>query len=180
MADSGGAAAPSVAWVTPAGRLASAVNSPNGRELFRWRHQLEAQPAGAVQYRVVAGALPPGLDLDPATGVIDGTITELDAAVPGWDRAPESYDTADATGGRYATTGSAAAGQRAFGFTVRAELASAPAVHADRDFEILVVNNWSSDRDRFVREHPSLGPEREAELRAAGHLPPLGGDPDGA
>jgi hypothetical protein len=173
MADSGGAAAPSVAWVTPAGRLSSEVNSPNGRELFRWRHQLAAAPAGGVSYTVVAGELPGGLTLDAATGLIDGTLTEMDGYVDGWDEALDSYDTPDTTGGRYATVGSAAAQTRVFPFTVRATLLANPAIFADRAFDILVCNNYSSDRDRFVREHPSLGPEKEAELRAAGYLPPL-------
>ena len=173
MADSGGAAAPSVAWITPAGRLASEVNSPNGRELFRWRHHLEAAPAGEVEYHVVTGELPGGLTLDAATGLIDGTLTEMDGYIDGWSESLDSYDTPDTTGGRYATVGSSAAGQRVFPFTVRATLLADPSVYADRDFEILVVNNWSSDRDRFVREHPSLGPGREADLRGDGWLPPL-------
>ena len=173
MADSGGATAITVEWITPAGRLASEVNSANGRELFQWRHQIEADPAGEVKYHVVAGELPGGLTLDPTTGRIDGTLTEMDGYVAGWSDILDTYDTPDTTGGRYATVGSAAAGQRVFSFTVRATLLIDPSIYADRAFEILVVNNWSSDRDRFVREHPSLGPESEADLRADGWLPPL-------
>ena len=173
MADSGGATAITVEWITPAGRLASEANSPNGRERFQWRKQLEADPAGDVDYRVVAGALPGGLTLDQATGLIDGTLSEMDGYVTGWSESLDTYDTADATGGNYATLGSAAAEQRVFPFTVRARLIADTTVYADRDFEILVANNYSSDRDRFVRTHPSLGPEREAALREAGHLPPL-------
>jgi len=163
----------SVSWITPAGRLASEVNSANGRELFNWRKQLEADPAGDVEYQVVAGVLPGGLALDADTGVIDGTLTEMDSYVAEWSDSLDSYDKAETTGGKYATVGSAAAGERVFPFTVRARLVTDETVYADRDFEILVVNNWSSDRDRFVREHPSLGPEREERLRQDGWLPPL-------
>lgn len=163
-----------VEWTTPAGRLASEVNSANGRELFRWRHVLEAAEAtfgDAVRYRVVEGQLPCGLSLDPDSGAIDGTITEMDTCVPGWSQLdPGDYDTPEASGGKYATVGSAAAGQYTFTFTVRAAAASHDA-YADRTFEILVVNNWSADRDRFIREY--LGEDKFEELKAAGYLPPL-------
>ena len=163
-----------VEWITEAVQLSSVVNSANGRELFQWKRQLEAEETtfdDDVQYQLIEGRLPCGLSLDPDTGLIDGTITELDDCVAEFETlATDQYDTEDTSGGNYASKGSAAAGEYTFSFTVRAE-AVAHDAHADRTFSILVVNNWSSDRDRFIREY--LGEAKLEQLKAAGHLPPL-------
>ena len=163
-----------VEWVTPAGQLSSELTPANGRELFRWTRQLKAEETAfddAVKYSVVEGQLPCGLDLDPVTGVIDGTVTEMDECVPGWSQLDvDDYDTPEMSGGNYATVGSAAAGEHTFTFTVRAAAVNYDA-YADRQFSILVVNNWSSDRDRFIREY--LGEDKFQAMKAAGYLPPL-------
>lgn len=47
----------------------------NGVQGFAYLQTVSASPGGAYTYSVISGSLPPGLNLDPNTGVINGTPT---------------------------------------------------------------------------------------------------------
>lgn len=147
-----------VQFTTSGGRLnnqfTGTPTSSNPRELFDFEYQVNAidsQGGAQINYSIVSGQLPNNLSLNSATGFISGTVVDLDTWVPGFQR-PLGY-TIERDGSNYATYGSAQAGQYLAGFTIRAFVVGNSVYNADQDCSILVVNNYSSDRDQFIRDY---------------------------
>lgn len=145
-------------WTTSSGQLsneyAGSPTSSNPRELYEFEYQLQASFTGVdseLEYSIVSGQLPLNLSLNTETGFISGTVIDLDEWVDGWTNKPQI----NKDGSNYASTGSAAAGQYLAEFTVRVHVTDAPddELFLDRDFSILVINNYSSDRDQFIRDY---------------------------
>ena len=123
---------------------------------------------GPIKYRIVEGTLPETIFLDEDSGVITGYVQEMDDWVPEYVNAiPEytnqNYATAGSAGLFYAVTGetgstltNTAIGYRAT-FTVEAYDSLAANLNStnsvQREFYFRLFNNWSSDRDRFLREY---------------------------
>jgi len=153
-----------VEWQSPAaGSLASLI------ELQEWVSPTLVATfngdASLVDYILWSGTLPEDLQLindsNSPINTINGIVREMDDYVPEYVEPPGfTYDNDDTAGGDYATYGSALAGSRTFTFTIRAYHSGDyvvdsnnmfdPDSYADRTFSITVLNNYSSDRDRFV------------------------------
>ena len=57
-------------WITPSGTISSNISGLTPEGHF-FSYQLEAiDPTGIKSYDVISGALPPGLNLNPITGLI--------------------------------------------------------------------------------------------------------------
>lgn len=150
--------------VSPGGRLNNQfVGSPtssNPRELFDFAFQVEGVNVSSnteyqdldVRYKIQSGQLPLDLSIDTRTGLISGTVIELDEWVPEFNP-PEDF-IIEEDGSNYATFGSALAGSYSAEFTVRAYLVGFETeTFEDQACSILVVNNYSSDRDQFIRDY---------------------------
>lgn len=142
---------------SPAGRLVNQsmaqYSSSNPRELTQFEFQILAsfspsQPA-TLQYRITDGELPESLSLNKNTGLISGTCIDMDEYIPEFMDSNEI----DISGSNYGSTGSALAKTREFSFTVRASLLEDESYFGEVLNSILVVNNFSSDRDQFIREY---------------------------
>ena len=114
----------------------------------------------SIRYTHVAGQIPQSLELIDnmdGTAKIVGDIIDMDEYVPGWQEPPGfTYDTLDRSGGKYATYGSAQAYSKTFTFVIRATGDSPDSNtqgYSDRLFSITILNNYSSDRDRFIRKY---------------------------
>ena len=130
-------------------------SSTNPRELFQFVHNLSIYvifpEANNFEYSIISGKLPESLALNTTTGIISGTVDELDRWVPGWvNKPPIKVD-----GSNYATAGSAKEGYYVSEFTVRVHVDDAPdnELFADMPCTIEVINNWSSDRDQLIRDY---------------------------
>lgn len=97
-------------FVTPAGLVASFYDGTEARVEILFS---DSDPDQQVRVRVSSGQLPPGLALDPLTGVISGVITPLTGAggtgLAGFDRTP--YD-------RFAYDFSTRSASKTFQFTL--------------------------------------------------------------
>ena len=149
--------------------------STNPRELFDFEFDLSPYATftgdGALEFSVVSGTLPNNLTLS-SSGQISGQVIDMDTYV---DWTGTAYEKPagfvlllDAS--NYASYGSAKAGSYNIEFTVRAHVTDAPEdeFYADLNTSILVVNNYSSDRDQFIRdyteEYGELGEDGQRRL----------------
>jgi hypothetical protein len=141
---------------------AGSPTSSNPRELYDFEYDLSAHMTwtgadGTVEYSIISGQLPNDLTLDSATGQISGTVVDLDTWVDWTGTAyerPTNYIISK-DGSNFGSWGSAQAKEYDATFTVRAQLDDAPDDEFSADMEciIKVVNNFSSDRDQFIREY---------------------------
>lgn len=136
---------------------AGSPTSTNPRELFEFEFDLSSyasftDPTGVLEFYIVSGQLPNNLTLS-SSGQISGTVIDLDTWVPEFQK-PEGFVLA-IDNSNYATYGSALAGSFNVNFTVRAHVTDAPPneFFADLACSILVVNNYSSDRDQMIRDY---------------------------
>ena len=132
--------------------------SSNPRELFDFvydlsKHAIWTGADGEIEYLLVSGQLPNDLTLDSSTGIISGTVIDLDTWVPEFQK-PEGF-VLEIDASNYGTYGSALAGTYTANFTIRAHITDAPPdeFFADQACSILIVNNYSSDRDQFIRDY---------------------------
>ena len=140
--------------------------STNPRELFDFEFDLSpyasfTDPTGTLEFSIVSGQLPNNLTLS-ASGQISGTVIDLDTWVPEFQKPPGFVLALDNS--NYGTYGSALAGSFNANFTVRAHVTDAPAdeFFADISCSILVVNNYSSDRDQMIRDYTEQYGEGES------------------
>jgi hypothetical protein len=123
--------------------------------------------------------------INTATFNITPNVRELDDYVEEYAQPPDfTYDNTSNAGGDYATYGSALSGGKTLTFTIRAVLTSSMdsngnysdildsngtiSNYTDRTFSIHVQNNWSSDRDRFIRfYYEGIGLEYEGNTLSA-------------
>lgn len=118
---------------------------------------------GPIYYEVIDGNFPPTMTLIRETGYITGYVPEMDDWVEEFKIALPEY-----TNDNYATAGSAALFDQSLTadypetpysypksylstFTVRAYNAYNENMYVDGEFYFRLLNNWSSDRDRFLR-----------------------------
>jgi hypothetical protein len=139
-----------------ANEYAGSPTSTNPRELFDFEFDLSPYATftgdGALEFSIVSGQLPNNLTLS-SSGQISGTVIDLDTWVSEFQK-PEGFVLLiDAS--NYGTYGSAQAGSYLANFTVRAHVTDAPSdeFYEDLSTSILVVNNYSSDRDQFIRDY---------------------------
>jgi len=130
--------------------------SSNPRELFDFEFDLSPYAQftgdGTLEFYIVSGQLPNNLTLS-TSGQISGTVIDLDTWVAEFQK-PAGFVLA-IDNSNYGTYGSAQAGSFNANFTVRVHVTDAP---LDEFFEdmacsILVVNNYSSDRDQMIRDY---------------------------
>lgn len=153
-----------VSFSSQGGRLinqfAGAFSSQNPRELYDFEFQVVASNISEVapyigldvNYKIQSGQLPLNLTLNTTSGLISGTVIDLDEWVPEYQR-PTGFAIAQ-DGSNYAAYGSAFAGSYSAEFTIRAYLVGYEnAAFEDQDCSILVINNYSSDRDQFIRDY---------------------------
>jgi hypothetical protein len=147
-----------VEFTTAGGQLTNEFTgtptSANPRELFDFEYQVNAvdsQSGGEINYEIIEGQLPNDLSINAQTGFISGTVIDLDTWVDEFQK-PSGFTIAR-DGSNYGTYGSAQAGQYLAEFTIRAFVVSEPVYYADQDCSILVINNYSSDRDQFIRDY---------------------------
>lgn len=136
---------------------AGSPTSSNPRELYNFEYDLSQHASftgdGSLEYSIVSGQLPNDLILNTTTGQISGTVVDLDTWVPSFQK-PEGFVLAK-DGSNFGTYGSAQAGEYDATFTVRAHVDDAPddEFFVDLQCTIKVVNNYSSDRDQFIRDY---------------------------
>lgn len=147
-----------VQFTTTGGQLVNefggSPTSTNPRELFEFEYQVtavETEQNAEVNYEIVEGQLPEELTINPETGLISGTVIDLDTWVPEFQK-PEDFALA-IDGSNYGTYGSVQAGQYLAEFTVRAFVVIEPEYFEEQTCSILVINNYSSDRDQFIRDY---------------------------
>ena len=180
-----------VEFISAGGQLvneyAGSPTSLNPRELFDFEFQVEAEEtelAATVNYEISSGVLPSNLSLDATTGFISGQVIDMDEWVPEFEK-PSDFVIAE-DGSNYATYGSALAGQYSAEFTVKAFVVDDPTYFAEQDCSILVINNYSSDRDQFIRDYseeygetfvvdgkPASAEEYLQDQKSKGNFPPL-------
>lgn len=147
-------------------QYAGSPTSSNPRELFDFEFDLSPYATftgsgGTLEFSIVSGQLPNNLVLS-SSGQISGTVIDLDTWVPEFQK-PEGFVLAiDAS--NYGSYGSAIAGQYDASFTVRAHVNDAPEdeFFADQSCSILVINNFSSDRDQLIRDYTEQYGEGES------------------
>jgi hypothetical protein len=135
--------------------------SSNPRELFEFQYQVSAINTAEgtepwyglpVVYKIQSGQLPNNLTLNTSTGLISGTVIDLDTWVPEYI-AEGKVDIA-IDGSNYASKGSARDGSYLASFTIRAYVSGYESqAYADQSCSILVINNYSSDRDQLIRDY---------------------------
>lgn len=132
-----------------------------------------------IFYEVIAGQIPQYYSLDHISETecslkISPIVRELDEYVSEYAKPDNfSWNTESKSGGNYASFGSAQSGGKTMEFTIRAYELLSPdfyldsngffqynidsntifSSYVDRDFSITVTNNWSSDRDSFLKEY---------------------------
>jgi len=124
----------------------SIAQIPNHRELENFSWACDANVDGdAATFAVTEGStLPSGLTLS-SDGLISGILEDMDLYIDEYAK-PIGFVFNEIN---YATWGSAQSGSRDFSFSIDAigETTSIPQVHT-----LTIKNNWSSDRDEFIRE----------------------------
>lgn len=113
---------------------------------------------GPINYKVIDGNFPPGITLDAQTGYLYGVVPEMDDWVDEFYNAIPEY-----TNENYATVGSASLFDQGTTshypthyqstFTVRAYNSYNEESYIDGVFFFRLMNNWSSDRDRFIKNY---------------------------
>lgn len=141
-----------IEWITPAGNIGTVM------EDLEFAFQLEAtltptspDVGSQVIFEVTGGIFPMDLELSPQ-GLISGLVIDMDNYVPEFKK-PDGFVIA-IDGSNYGTYGSAAAGTHECEFTVRAFFDEDAT--EERTFGILVINNYSSDRNRLIREYSEV------------------------
>jgi hypothetical protein len=144
-----------------ANEYAGSPTSTNPRELFDFEFDLSPYATftgagGTLEFYIVSGQLPNNLTLS-SSGQISGTVIDLDTWVD-WTGTPNEKPDPFILlldGSNYGTYGSPKAGSWLVEFTVRAHVTDAPPdeFYEDLPTSILVVNNYSSDRDQFIRDY---------------------------
>lgn len=143
-----------------ANEYAGSPTSTNPRELFDFEFDLSPYASftgdGSLEFSIVSGQLPNNLALS-SSGQISGTVIDMDTYVD-WTGTPYEEPpnfVLELDGSNFGTWGSAKAGSYSIEFTVRAHVTDAPddEFYADATMNILVVNNYSSDRDQFIRDY---------------------------
>lgn len=123
-------------------------DSPHGDvELESFSYQLQFS-GNIVYFEVIDGELPEDLTINPATGLISGTLREMDEYVPEFE--PPSVIDTTTDGTHYASFGSAAAETKMFTFEIEGTDNNNNRTSAT--FSINKRNNYSSDRDNFIRQ----------------------------
>lgn len=122
---------------------------------------LAIPPAYGTQYTgcvakpyimIVGGEFPPDLTVNMESGLISGTISDMDLFVE-YFKLPDGFRFNETN---YATKGSAGAYRNGLGaiiaadFVVRAFDPGYTGWYSDRKFTLRLSNWWSSDRDRFI------------------------------
>lgn len=144
--------------------------SANPRELFDFEFDLSpyasfTDATGVLEFYLVSGQLPNNLTLS-SSGQISGQTVDMDSYID-WTGTPYEKPAnfvLQLDGQNYGTYGSAKAGSYLIEFTVRAHVTDAPPdeYYADLNTSILVVNNYSSDRDQFIRDYTEEHGEGES------------------
>ena len=131
--------------------------SSNPRELYDFEYDISQHASftdatGNFEFSVVSGQLPNNLTMNSA-GQISGTVVDLDTWVPAFQKPADFVIAKD--GSNFATYGSAQAGEYDSVFTIRAHIDDAPDNEFFEDLvcTIKVINNYSSDRDQFIRDY---------------------------
>ena len=125
---------------------------PGGTELIEFAgHQCTAtvtgEDLGEAEFFLATGnVLPSGLELTTG-GFISGTILDMDLFVPEFAK-PAGFKFDEQN---YATYGSAKEGTHTYTFVVDA-IEPTEGISAAQTHSITITNNWSSDRDQFIRE----------------------------
>jgi hypothetical protein len=107
----------------------------------------------ALEYRVIRGTLPESLVLNKTSGILSGTLGEMDKYIPEYIEQTRNRQINHVNYGKY---GSASLFENGIGitkkvyFTIRA---SRNNLYTDEEFGIGIKNNWSSDRDEIVKEY---------------------------
>ena len=133
--------------------------------------------AGAPEYFVAVGStLPAGLSLGTG-GVLSGIVLEMDSFVEEFKNRPEGFKYDEQN---YATFGSAKTGSKTLTFSIDAFHSGIGGGTATQLHSILIRNNWSSDRDEFIREIDnqffidgvkSTNEEYLTEMKSRGYFP---------
>ena len=153
-----------------ANEYSGSPTSTNPRELFDFEFDLSpyasfTDPTGVLEFYLVSGQLPNNLTLS-SSGQISGQTIDMDSYID-WTGTPYEKPVdfvLQLDGQNYGTYGSTLAGSYLVNFTVRAHIDDAPPdeYFADMPCSILVVNNYSSDRDQFIRDYTEEHGEGES------------------
>ncbi len=101
-----------------------------------------------ANYAFTTGTIiPPGLTLTTG-GLLYGRVEDMDLFVPEFQK-PGGFQFDEVN---YATWGSAKEGSKTFSFSVDAYTGYGAGLTLAQIHSILIRNNWSSDRDNFIRE----------------------------
>ena len=148
-----------VSFTTTGGQLVNTAGLDNPKEVFAFAYQISAESelgGTDFEYTIDSGVFPGGLTLNLTTGAISGNVAEMNTWVPGFSK-PDGYKIAK-DGSNYKIA-SVLAGEYLAEFTVKA-LEKTNSEEATQDCSILVINNYSSDRDQFIRDYDEhYGPQ---------------------
>lgn len=148
-----------VSFTTAGGQLINTAGTDNPKELFPFAYQITAQSdmgGTTFEYTIDSGDFPGGLTLNINTGAISGNVAEMNTWVAGFTK-PADYKIAR-DGSNYKIA-SVLAGEFLAEFTVKA-IETTNNDEGTQDCSILVINNYSSDRDQFIRDYDEIyGPQ---------------------
>lgn len=111
-----------------------------------------------TNFTVISGSLPNSLNITEifSTWAIYGILTDMDDYVPEFAKPVNfSYDGSSKAGQNYAGYGAGLAQGKSFGFTVRCNLSELyeDKLYKDISFELYVKTNYSTQRDKYLREY---------------------------
>jgi len=118
--------------------------------------------------------LPAGLTLSNF-GYISGIVLDMDLYVPEFEK-PDGFKFNESN---YASYGSAKVGSYTFNFSIDAIATGGGETASPQMHNITIRNNWSSDRDEFIREvdqnfavegHPVPNEEYLAAMKSRGYF----------
>lgn len=141
-----------IEWVTPAGNIGRCLEETSFTFQLTALLTPDSKDFGDnVLYEVTGGIFPMNLTLS-SSGLISGTVIDMDNYVPEFQK-PEGFVIAR-DGSNYGSYGSSLAHTRECEFEVRAYYDDGiTLVEEFRTFGIMVINNYSSDRNQFIRDY---------------------------
>ena len=148
-----------VSFTTAGGQLVNTAGTDNPKELFPFAYQVTATSdlgGTTFEYTIDSGDFPGGLTLNINTSSISGNVAEMNTWVSSFIK-PADYKIAK-DGSNYKIA-SVLVGEFLAEFTIKATETQNNDV-GTQDCSILVINNWSSDRDQFIRDYDEhYGPQ---------------------
>lgn len=136
--------------ITTSGTISNEQSGEEDMELHDFSFQVEYE---AVSDFKLDGEVPENLEIDPDTGLITGQYNEMDEYVDEFE--PPEDEEIKQDGSHYAQWGSAKEGSKTFNFDIVGKDTLGDEIKSS--VELTVLNNYSSDRDKLIRDLEQFG-----------------------